>query len=130
MRLRDMKWSFLLNRYIVTFASIAIAAAAWNLFVVFNDDGIVAGRVVDSDNRPIEGATVTLYQKTLYVAKPRGKTTTDAKGEFLFTGHKYYRIWLEANREGFGKSPKKGYRLYFKGQNMTLAEPLRIEVKK
>jgi hypothetical protein len=128
MRLRDMKWSFLLNRYIFTFGSIAIMAAAWNLFVVLNDDGIVAGRVVGPDNRPVEGATVTLYQKTLYVAEPRAKMTTDATGEFLFTGHKYYRIWLESNKEGVGQSPKKEYRLYFKGQNMTLAEPLRLRV--
>lgn len=130
MRVCDMKWSFFLNRYIVTFGSIAIMAAAWNLFVAFNNEGIVAGQVVGPDNRPVKGATVTLFQKTLYVAEPRGKTTTDGKGMFLFSGHDYYRLWLEAMKEGLGKSQKKEYRLYFKGQNLTLAEPLHLELIK
>ena len=126
----DMKWSFFLNRYIVTFGSIAIMAAAWNLYIAFNNDGMVAGRVVGPDNRPVEGATVTVFQKTLYVAEPRGKATTDAKGKFLFTGHESYRLWLEAVKEGLGKSPKEEYRLYFRNQNLTLAEPLRLKVTK
>ena len=39
----------------------------------------------------------------------------------------YYRIWLEAVKEDVGKSEKKEYRLYFRGQNLMLIEPLRLE---
>ena len=127
MKLRELSRSFLLNRYMVTFGAISILVAIWNLYVVFNDDGIVSGRVVDSNGKPVAGASVTLYQKTLYVAEPRDKTTTDARGQFRFSGHNYYRIWLEAIKEGVGKSEKKEYRLYFRGQNLRLSEPLRIE---
>jgi hypothetical protein len=121
---------FLLNRYTITFGAIVIIAALWNLYVAFNNDGIIAGRVVGPDNRPVEGATVTLFQKTLYVAEPRDKTTTDKNGAFLFTGHESYKLWLEAIKAGLGKSPKEEYRLYFRNQNLNLSMPLRLEVTK
>jgi hypothetical protein len=125
----DMKRTFFLNRYTVTFGSIAIVAALWNVYIAFNNDGIIAGRVVGPDNRPVAGATVTLFQKTLYVAEPRDKTKTDKNGTFLFTGHESYKLWLEAIKKGCGKSPKEEYRLYFRNQNLTLNEPLRIKEK-
>ena len=125
-----MKRTFLLNRYTITFGAIAIIAALWNLYVAFNNDGIIAGRVVGPDNRPVEGATVTLFQKTLYVAEPRDKTTTDKNGGFLFTGHASYKLWLEAIKQGIGKSPKEEFRLYFRNQNLYLRTPLRLEVTK
>ena len=125
-----MNRTFLLNRYTITFGAIVIIAALWNLYVAFNNDGIIAGRVVGPDNRPVEGATVTLFQKTLYVAAPRDKTTTDKNGAFLFAGHASYKLWLEAIKEGLGKSSKKEYRLYFRNQNLNLSTPLRLEMKK
>ncbi len=59
-----MKKTFFLNRYMVTFGSIAIVTALWNLYIAFNNDGVIAGRVVGPDNRAVAGATVTLFQKT------------------------------------------------------------------
>ena len=120
--------TFFLNRYTLTFGAIAIIAAIWNIYVALNNDGIIVGRVVGPDNRPAEGATVTLFQKTLYVAEPRDKTTTDKNGAFSFKGHGSYRLWLEALKEGIGKSPKEEYRLYFRNQNLNLRKPLRLEV--
>jgi hypothetical protein len=125
-----MKKTFFLNRYMVTFGSIAIVTALWNLYIAFNNDGIIAGRVVGPDNRAVAGATVTLFQKTLYVAEPRDKTTTDQNGAFLLTGHGSYKLWLEAEKKGLGKSSKEEYRLYFRNQNLRLSEPLRIEATK
>lgn len=123
-----MKRTLFLNRYTITFGAIAIIAALWNLYVAFNDDGIIEGRVVDPDNRPVEGATVTLFQKTLYVAEPRDKTTTDKNGAFFFKEHSSYKLWLEAIKEGLGKSPKEEFRLYFRNQNLYLSTPLRLKV--
>ena len=114
----------------ITLGAIVIIVALWNLYVAFNNDGIIAGRVVGSDNLPVEGATVTLFQKTLYVAEPRDKTATDKNGAFLFKGHASYKLWLEAIKQGFGKSPKEEYRLYFRNQNLNLRRPLRLEVTK
>ena len=127
MKRPNMKRTFFLNRYTVTFGSFAIMAALWNLYIAFNNDGIIAGRVVGPDNRPVAGATVILFQKTLYVAEPRDKTTTDKNGAFLFTGHESYKLWLEAIKKGLGKSPKEEYRLYFRNQNLNLSTPLRLE---
>ena len=123
-----MNKTLLLNRYIITFGAIAIIAAVWNLYVALNNDGIIVGRVVGPDNLPVEGATVTLFQKTLYVAEPRDKTTTDEDGAFTFAGHASYKLWLEAIKEGIGKSPKEEYRLYFRNQNLNLRTPLHLEV--
>jgi hypothetical protein len=125
-----MKKAIFINRYSMTFGAIAVVTALWNLYIAFNNDGIIVGRVVGPDNRAVAGATVTLFQKTLYVAKPRDKAATDKNGAFWFRGHEAYKLWLEAEKEGLGKSPKQEYRLYFRNQNLTLDEPLRIEAAK
>ena len=124
--MRVVKWSFLLNRYIVTFGVVAILTLAWNVFVVLNDDGNIKGRVVGPNGSPVEGATVILSERTLLVTVPRDQVTTGSNGGFFFSGHKFYRIWLEAAKPGVGSYPQTEYRMYFRGQNMTLDEPLRL----
>jgi len=118
--------TLLFNRYCITFGIFAVIALFWNIYITFHDDGIVAGRVVTADNRPVAGATVTLFEKTLFVAEPRMNTTTNEKGEFSFSGHRYYRIWIEAKKEGVGLFPKTEYRLYFRGQNKRFKEAFRL----
>jgi hypothetical protein len=120
-------WSFLRNRYLITFGAIALLVAVWNLYVALNDDGILVGRVVGPDSRPVPGATVVLAERTLLIAVPKARTTTDAEGRFRFSGHTLFRFHLEAFKEGVGRMPAKEFRLYFKGQNMTLREPLRLQ---
>jgi Carboxypeptidase regulatory-like domain len=121
------KWAFLLNRYIVTFGSIAIITAAWNIFIAFNDDGFIRGHVLAPDGRPVAGAEVILSERSLLVTSPRDQTQTDADGNFVFTGHKFHRVWIEAVKKGVGSFPQTEYRMYFKGQNMTLNEPLKLK---
>lgn len=121
------RWSFLLNRYIVTFGTVAVVTIAWNIFIAFNDDGIIRGEVVDPRGRPVADATVVLSERSLLVTSPRDRATTDAYGEFVFTGHTFHRVWLAASKKGVGRYPQTEYRMYFKGQNMTLDEPLRLE---
>ncbi len=122
-----MNKKLILNRYTITFGSIALIALLLNIYVVFNDDGLVAGRVVDGAGNPVAGAKVTLFEKTLFVAQPRMNTETDENGEFMFSGHNYYRIWLEATREGVGIFPKTEFRLYFKGQNRRFEVPFELK---
>ncbi len=119
--------SFLWNRYSITFGGIAVLTALWNLYVILNDDGILAGRVVGPDRKPVPGATVVLSEKTLLVTAPRAQTMTDAEGGFRFNGHRLYHFYLEAYREDVGRMQAKEFRLYFKGQNLILREPLRLE---
>jgi hypothetical protein len=120
-------WSFLRNRYFITSGAIALLVAVWNLYVVLNDDGILAGRVVGPDDRPVPGATVVLAERTLLIAVPKARTTTDAEGHFRFSGHTLFRFHLEAHKEDVGRMAAQEFRLYFKGQNMTLREPLRLQ---
>jgi len=122
-----MSWSFLRNRYFITFGSMAFLVGVWNLHVALNDEGILTGRVVGPDHQPVAGATVVLNERTLLVSAARGKTTTDEEGDFRFSGHQLYRIYLEASKEGVGRMQPKEFRLYFKGQNVFLKEPLRLE---
>jgi len=121
--------SVLYNRYTITFGTIALLAIVWNVYVLFNDDGIVTGRVVASDGTPVENVTVVLSEKTLLVTAPRDKTTTDADGRFQFSGHDIYHVYLEAYKDGVGRAPQKDYHLYFRGQNLHLSEPLQIKEK-
>jgi hypothetical protein len=121
-----MSWGWLWNRYTITFGGMALLAGLWNVYVALNSDGIISGRVVGPDGRPVEGATVVLSEKTLLVSAPRAKVATDARGAFRFSGHTLYRLYLEASKEGVGRIPAREFRLYFKGQNLLLREPLRL----
>lgn len=121
-----MRRSWLTNRFLITFAGVALLAALWNLYVVFNDDGIIRGRVVDAGGAPVEGARVMLSERSLLVARPRGETVTDREGRFAFRDHQLHRLYLEASKAGAGRIGQREYRLYFKGQNMELEEPLRL----
>ena len=121
-----MSWGWLWNRYTITFGGMALLAGVWNLYVALDSGGIVSGRVVGPDGRPVEGATVILSEKTLLVSAPRARATTDAQGAFRFSGHALYRLYLEASKEGVGRMPAREFRLYFKGQKLTLREPLRL----
>ncbi len=121
-----MSWSVFRNRYIITFGAIALVVGLWNIYVALNDDGLIMGRVVGPDNRPVEGATVVLSERTLLVSAARARTTTDASGAFRFSGHRLYHLYLEAFKEGVGRMPPREFRLYFRGENLTLREPLRL----
>lgn len=117
----------LLNRYAVVFGAIAVGIIAWNLYVATHDDGRIAGRVVGPDGRAVAGATVTLREKTLTTLEPRASAETDDAGEFAFTGQRVHHFVLEATKTGVGKSERTAYRLAFRGQNLSLPEPLRLQ---
>lgn len=121
-----MRWRWLTNRFVVTFGGVALLAAAWNVYISYHDDGIIEGRVVGPDGTAIEGATVTLSERTVMVAQPKGTVSTDAQGRFTFVGHKQHRVYLEASKEGVGEFGPQEYRLYFRSENLHLNEPLKL----
>jgi len=118
--------SLLKNRFFLTFGGFALVAAVWNVYISFNDDGRITGRVVGPDGQPVEGATVVLSERTLLVAQPKGNVKTGADGTFRFDGHRLHRIYLEARKQDVGRFGPREYRLYFKGENMDLDEPLQL----
>jgi hypothetical protein len=114
------------HRYAIVLGGLALATLAWNGYVVTHDDGVVAGAVVGPDGRPVAGATVRLAERTLTTLEPRAAVQTDAAGRFRFAGQAAHHFVLEAEHPGAGRAPRQAYRRYFRGQNLTLAEPLRL----
>ena len=117
----------LINRFTITFGSIAVAIFAWNLYVLANDDGLLSGRVVGPDGQPVAGAEVVLSERTIVSLTPMATTTTDANGEFAFDKHDRHYVVLTASKDGLGKSQRREVRLYFRNQNRRLAEALRLQ---
>ncbi len=115
-----------LNRFVVVPGAIAAAILAWNVYVAAHDNGVVAGQVVDAAGRPVADASVALWalQFTTYVEKTR--TRTDPDGRFRFSGNDSHNIQLAAGKAGAGSSGRIPVRLYFKAQDVTLREPLRL----
>ena len=116
--------SIFINRYTMTFTETIVVALLWNLFILFNDSGILSGRVVDRNNQPVADARVVLSEKTLLVTAPRDEVKTDQNGYFRFEGHRLYHLYLEAMKGDARSSSSREVRLYFKGQNKKLKEPL------
>jgi hypothetical protein len=113
------------NRYVVVLGVAALLVSGWNVWVALHDDGIVRGRVVDANGRPVAGATVTFWEKTLTTLEPRAATRTEPDGRFVFTGQAAHHFALQAEQEGHA-SPRTLYRRYFRLQNFVLHEPLRL----
>ena len=122
MKKAAMAW--LRNRYTLTLGSIAVLAISWNIYVALDNDGIITGRVVTADQQPVSGATVVLSERSLLVAVPKGRATTNESGEFRFTKHTLHHLYLKAYKEAVKRMPPKEFRLYFKGQNLFLKKPL------
>jgi Carboxypeptidase regulatory-like domain len=116
----------LLNRFVVVPSAIGVAILAWNLYVRTHDNGVVEGRVVDARGEPVADAAVALWvlNFTTYVEKER--TRTGADGRFRFAGNGSHNIQLAAEKPGVGRSARVPVRLYFKAQDVTLREPLRL----
>jgi hypothetical protein len=113
-----------LNRYVLVLGVIAVLVLAWNVYVSTHNHGRVSGRVVDAGGRPVAEATVVLWvlNFTTYVEKTRA--TTDAEGHFLIRDNDSHNVRLAAEKSGVGRSPRVPVRLYFRAEDIDLAEPL------
>ena len=117
----------LLSRYTIVLGTLALVVIAWNLYVATHNHGRISGRVIGTDGQPVAGATVTLREKTLTTLEPRATAQTDGAGIFAFAGQGAHHFVLEAVKDGVGKSERAAYRRAFRGQNLSLAAPLRLE---
>ncbi len=114
------------HRFVAVPLAVAIAVIGWNMYVATHDDGIVRGEVLGPDGRPLAGATVTMMEQNFTTNSDRGKTLTRQDGSFEFTDNRSHNIQLRAEKPGVGRSEVMVMRLYFRAQNVTLPEPLRI----
>jgi hypothetical protein len=113
-------------RYAWVVGALTLLVAGCNLWVALHDDGVVRGRVVQADGRPAVGATVSFWEKTLTTLERRVATETGPDGRFVLTGQPAHHFALQAEKSGVGASPRTLYRRYFRGQNLEIAEPLRL----
>jgi hypothetical protein len=113
-------------RYVLILGVSAVLVVGWNGWIALHDDGIVRGRVVESDGRPVAGATVSFWEKTLTTLERRTATETGPDGGFAFTGQVAHHFALQAEKRGLGASPRTLSRRYFRGQNLVVEEPLRL----
>jgi Carboxypeptidase regulatory-like domain len=113
-------------RYAWVVGALVLLVGGCNFWVALHNDGIVRGRVVQADGRPAAGATVSFWEKTLTTLERRAATETSPDGRFVLTGQAAHHFALRAEQSGLGASQRKFYRRYFRGQNLTLDEPLRL----
>jgi hypothetical protein len=115
------------NRFVVVPLLLVILVAGWNGWVFTHNHGIVAGRVVDADGKPVAGATVRLWVFNFTTFVEKASTTTAADGSFRFTGNPSHDIQVSADKEGGGRSERISIRLYFASEDRKLRAPLRLE---
>lgn len=111
------------SRWVVVPGLIAAATIAWNAYVAANATGVIEGRVVDAAGGPVEGAAVTLFNRSFITNDPRQRTVTDAGGHFRFEGNDSHAVQLEAEK-GHGRSERLTLRLWFRAQERHLGTPL------
>jgi hypothetical protein len=122
-----MNWrAILLNRFVLVPGAIVVAIVLWNVYVATHNHGIVTGRVVDANGRPVAGATVALWTYNFTTYEEKAQVKTDADGIFRFTDNPSHRIQVGAEKPGVGRSQRVPVFLYFRSQDTALDTPLRL----
>ncbi len=117
---------WLVNRWTIVPLLFSALVLAWNGYVAINDGGLIEGRVVDGIGQPVPDATVILFDRSFVMHNERQRSRTDEAGRFRFTGNDNHSLQLEAQTAGLGRSERREVRLWFRAQNVTLADPLRF----
>ena len=115
------------NRFVWVPLLLFVLIAGWNAWVFTHNHGIVTGRVVDADGKPVAGATVRLWVFNFTTFVETASTTTAADGSFRFTGNPSHNIQIDADKPGAGRSERIPVRLYFAAEDRALKQPLRLE---
>jgi len=122
-----MSWRRLLtHRFVVVPLAVALVVAGWNLYIAFNDGGIIEGEVRDRAGAPVPGATVVFFERNFIYYQEKQRTTTDARGAYRFDGMQVHVGQLEARTADGHHSERRQLRLWFRAQNAELA-PLVID---
>ena len=90
---------------------------AWNVYIAFNDHGIIEGEVRDRAGAPVAGATVIFFERNFIYYEEKQRTATDAQGVYRFTDMKTHIGQLEARTADGRKSERRQLRLWFRSQD-------------
>lgn len=121
-----MSWRLLRHRFVAVPLAIVAIVVAWNVYIAFNDHGILEGQVLDRAGKPVAGATVIFFERNFIYYQEKVRTTTDAKGDFRFTGLAVHIGQLEATTDDGRRSDRRQVRLWFRAQDTEVA-PLIVE---
>lgn len=121
-----MTWGrILMSRFFIVPIVLLVAIAGWNVYVELHAHGLLQGRVVDAAGHPVPNATVILSVHDFVTQVEKARTRTDPAGRFRFDDNNSHLIQLEAQSDT-ASSPRVTVRLWFRGQDRTIAEPLRL----
>jgi hypothetical protein len=121
-----MRWRALTHRFVAVPLLLLAIVAAWNVYIAFNDHGIIEGEVRDKTGAPIAGATVIFFERNFIYYEEKQRATTDAHGVYRFTDMKTHIGQLEARTADGRKSERRQLRLWFRSQDIEVA-PLVVE---
>jgi hypothetical protein len=122
-----MSWRRILgHRFFAVPAGLALLVAGWNVYIAFNDGGIIEGKVRDRAGAPVPGATVIFFERNFVYYQEKQRTVTDASGAYRFDGMQVHVGQLEARTADGRHSDRRQLRLWFRAQNTEVA-PLILE---
>ena len=122
-----MNWRpFLAHRFFIVPLALAVLVVSWNVYIAFNDDGLIEGEVRDRTGAAVPGATVIFFERNFIYYQEKQRTTTDAKGNYRFAGLAVHVGQLEARAADGRHSERRQLRLWFRAQNTEVA-PLIID---
>ena len=122
-----MSWRRILtHRFVAVPLAVALLVFGWNIYIAFNDGGLIEGEVRDRAGAPVPGATVIFFERNFIYYQEKQRTTTDAHGAYRFAGMQFHVGQLEARTEDGRHSERRQLRLWFRAQDTEVA-PLIIE---
>jgi hypothetical protein len=122
-----MSWRRILgHRFVAVPLTVALLVAGWNIYIAFNDGGIIEGEVRDRAGTPVSGATVIFFERNFVYYQEKQRTTTDARGAYRFDGMQVHVGQLEARTADGRHSERRQLRLWFRAQNADMA-PLIVD---
>ena len=122
-----MSWRrFLLHRFFLVPLVVALVVAGWNIFIAFNDGGIIEGQVRDRVGAPVPGATVIFFERNFIYYQEKQRTVTDVHGAYRFDGMQVHVGQLEARTGDGRQSERRQLRLWFRAQD-TKVKPLIVD---
>jgi len=111
----------LASRFVIVPLVLAALVLAWNVYIGFHDDGIVAGEVRDPAGAPVAGALVILYDRNFVTFRETQRTRSGADGRFRFDEFRSHLGQVEAQAPDGRRSERIPVRLWFRSQNIELA---------
>ena len=121
-----MMWRALTHRFVALPLALLAIVVAWNVYIAFNDHGIIAGEVRDKAGAPVAGATVIFFERNFIYYEEKQRAMTDTQGVYRFTDMKTHVGQLEARTNDGRKSERRQLRLWFRSQDTEVA-PLIVE---